>query len=150
MFMIRACALVAVLVFPACQGPDGQETSSASDAQDPSMVVGEWRLDRLTVNGEEVEFLGRTPVWIGIADDGRYTGGGPCNAFGGTLTVSEDRLTVHTLGAETMGCEAPVGTAEADLFRMLDGDPTWTVNGEALLLRAAGVEARYLRGRSQG
>jgi hypothetical protein len=59
-------------------------------------------------------------------------------------------LAVHTLGAETIGCEAPIGTAEADLFRMLDSDPTWRVDGEALLLRADGVEASYLQGRSHG
>lgn len=105
--------------------------------------VGDWQLDSVAVDGEPIAFSTaiRDP-WVGIGADGTLTGAYPCNGFGGTVEIRDERLLVTSLGQDQMGCEGAEGAAESAMVRLLDSDPTWEIRDGILHLSGAGVEAQ--------
>lgn len=59
-------------------------------------------------------------VFIQFGGDGRVSGSGGCNRFGGTYRQNEHDLSFGPLAATKMACEAPLGDVEAAVFTALD------------------------------
>lgn len=103
--------LLAALLFAACAGSETTQ-EAAPGSREAAPVVGDWRLERLAVDGKLIEFS--TPSgdpWVGIGAGGMLTGAYPRNGFGGSVEIDDDRLVVRSLGQDLVvgGTHKPGG-----------------------------------------
>lgn len=78
-------------------------------------------------------------VTAAFGEDGRVTGSGGCNTYGGPYTVDGESLAVGPLAATMRACLEPEGVAEqeAAYFGALGRVASWSVREDRLRLRSA-------------
>lgn len=105
-----------------------------------------WTVDRI---GDMA--IGTDPaVTIAFDAEGRVTGRGPCNSFGGGYGIGEEGLVLGPIAATMRMCPSPAMEREAALFSVLKGtvpfdisaDGVLTIGRGANMLRARRGEAR--------
>lgn len=91
---------------------------------------GEWIIE--TIGGEAV--TSKRPPTITFGDDGRVSGFGGCNSFGGGYTQEGAKVSFKPLMMTLMACpQGNVNTLESTLGTALTGDATYVIDGDGLL-----------------
>lgn len=102
-------------------------TAGAAAAASP---IGRWRaveIDGLpTVPGVETTFE--------LDAEGRVSGRGGCNRYGGDATVGDGAITFGPMMATEMACPPPSMDQEGRYFRALSGVASWRIAGDRLVL----------------
>lgn len=109
-----------------------------------------WKLVEL--NGKPVPALDREPYLILKAEEGRVTGFGGCNGFGGSYTLDEaaSRIRFGEIVSTTMACAKGMDVEQA-FHQVLRSADNYSLNGDHLTLNRARMaplarfEAVYLR-----
>ena len=80
-----------------------------------------------------------TAVTAEFGADGRVTGSGGCNGYGGPFTLDGTALAIGPLATTMRACPAPegIGEQEAAYFAALGRVTTWSYSEDRLQLRAA-------------
>jgi putative lipoprotein len=80
---------------------------------------------------------------IEIAADGKVTGNGGCNNFGGTATIASDKISFGSLTATQMACPSAIMDQETKLLGALNDARRWLIDdqrGKLILFDAANRE----------
>lgn len=105
--------------------------------------VGHWRAVEIsgTPTAAEVE------TTLEIAADGKVSGNGGCNRYGGTATLGDGTIGFGPTMATRMACPDPAMGQEQRLFAGLEKAARWRFDdgGLVLLDRSGGVVARFTR-----
>jgi heat shock protein HslJ len=59
-----------------------------------------------------------------------------CNYFGGEVEVTPDQLLIDEIASTAIGCPRPLLRQDRWLARVLDADPSWTLDGRHLTIAA--------------
>lgn len=83
-----------------------------------------------TINGQDVKeaFPNKTPHVTFDFAEGRMSGNGGCNGFGGTFSLDKDEFTGSKMISTMMFC----GNEESTLFKLLDGKSKLAIKGDEL------------------
>jgi heat shock protein HslJ len=134
-----AAAAALLLLLAGCTGggPDGAGEKAAS-------IVGPlWRVEEIA--GAPVS--GEAPVTLQLGADGRASGRGGCNGYGGPYTLAGDALHFGGLAATRMACAPAVMDQEQRYFDTLAKVTHYAVadDGALLLETGEGKEIRLRR-----
>lgn len=110
---------------------DFELVPSEADA-DP--VDTTWTLESL-VSGDAVSSVMGDATLV-LAEDGSLSGSTGCRSFGGDYEIDGSTLVVGDLVLDLRACEAGLGSQDAEVLAVLDADPTISVEGSRLSLRA--------------
>jgi putative lipoprotein len=135
-----ALALLLLLVLPlaGCAGDSKQGQAGGG-----SIVGPVWTAQEIT--GTAV--TGTAPVTLQLGADGRASGRGGCNGYGGPYTLSGSSLTFGSLAATRMACAPEAMDQEQRYFDALAKVQRYAVadDGALLLETAEGKEIRLRR-----
>ena len=135
-----ALALLLPLLLPlaGCAGDSKQ-----GQAGDGSIVGPVWTAQEIA--GAPV--TGEAPVTLQLGADGRASGRGGCNGFGGSYTLAGDALSFSPLAATRMACAPALMDQEQRYFDTLAKVTHYAVadDGALLLETAEGTEIRLRR-----
>jgi putative lipoprotein len=129
---LSAAGLTACVQVPADGGTGAIEAVEVDEVEvTASPLVGaEWIID--TIGGEAVD--SKRPPTISFGDDGRVSGFGGCNRFGGEYTQDGAKVSFKPVMMTLMACpQGNVNVLESTLGSALTGDATYVVNGEGVL-----------------
>ncbi|MFE0641069.1 META domain-containing protein [Streptomyces sp. NPDC058877] len=128
----RAVLLPLLLLLSAC-GTEGGAGSAGGDLASPDLpVVGtHWTVDAVTVDGRRSVAPAGARIDV---EEGRVRGNSGCNAFGGSVAVRGDVLTVSSVEATEIGCSAERQRFEAELLKAFSGPLKGSLKGGALRL----------------
>lgn len=115
----------------------------AAEAPEDSVPKGKWLAESIR-NGGVVDNLQST---LEIADDGKVTGKGGCNGFGGKATVTGDKISFGPLVATQMACPPAIMDQETKFLGALNDARRWLVDddrGKLILFDAANKEILLL------
>ncbi len=146
--VVASCVLpLALLALASCGDDDETQTIPASGERETTTtaegtstttaaavatdLTGDWTIDSLTDAGTTTE--APDGASIGFADGSINVGTG-CNRGTGSAEVSDGTIVVGPLGLTKMACETAVLTWEADLVAFLEGELTYELAGDSLVL----------------
>ncbi|MDD2724939.1 MAG: META domain-containing protein [Methylovulum sp.] len=130
--------LASVFTSVGCSSSKTTDLNPAAPKLSAALTGIYWKLTEL--NGESVadaKGSGRREIFMLLDEDGRVSGNGGCNGFGGTFKTSGDgfRLTFSQLIGTQMAC--PDMSLESRLFKVLEATDSYYVNhNELQLIRA--------------
>lgn len=161
LLLVGATVLVALLAAGACGSDSGNSdsgnsdsgnsdsidnvptTDSGSDATRPS-IAGPWDLEAVTIDGTDVPIPPTARVALEI-EQGRISGQGGCNSFGGQIDAADDgRLALIDLSWTEMGCEFL--EFETIYLPALAKSTAWSVSPTGLTFLGPDSELRYRAG----
>lgn len=119
------------------------------DAQATGLAGTAWRVGGYN-NGKQavVSVLTGSTLTVTFGNDGRVSGSGGCNNFGGSYRADGEKLTIGPLAATRKACAVPEGVMQQEtaFLRALETTATAQREGDRLELRtAAGAMAATLR-----
>jgi heat shock protein HslJ len=151
--VVAVCVLpLALLALASCGDDDETETIPASGERETTTTVegtstttavaatdltGDWTIDSLTDAGTTTE--APDGASIGFVDGSINVGTG-CNRGTGSAEVGDGTIVVGPLGLTMMACETDVMTWEADLVAFLEGELTYELAGDSLVLSRDGAD----------
>lgn len=98
-------------------------------------IVGtEWTL--VSLNGTHVTESAPT---LTLDDEGRLSGSGGCNRYGGSYTLTDGMLTISPLFSTRMACAEPVMAQEMAFLNALEAVTSARVEGQQLILEGNSV-----------
>jgi len=114
---------------------------------DASLTGTTWQLDSI-ISGDAASSVpeGVTSTVV-FGDDGKVAVSPGCNSGGGSYTASKDTLSFRPLAITAMACPPPASDVEADVLGLLQGDVSYSIDGDSLVLTAqkvSGSEATAL------
>ena len=114
------------------------------DSQENPFGTTTWQLRSATVDGAPLGIVDGSPVTF-VVDDGQVGGTAACNGYGGSIAVTDGVITIGPgLNQTEMACLADgVMELEAAFLGALPRVTTALRDGDALILRGAGVEMRF-------
>ena len=135
-----AAALALLLALAGCTGGDAPEGAGEKAA---SIVGPVWTVEEIA--GAPVS--GEAPVTLQLGADGRASGHGGCNGYGGPYTLAGDALRFGGLAATRMACAPDVMDQEQRYFDTLAKVERYAVadDGALLLETGEGAEMRLRR-----
>lgn len=101
--------------------------------------MGKWLAESIR-SGAVIDKLQST---IEIAADGKVTGNGGCNSFGGKATIASDKISFGSLAATQMACPPAIMDQETKLLGALNDARRWLIDdqrGKLILFDAANKE----------
>jgi putative lipoprotein len=137
-------AVLATLLLAACSGgatqtPEATETETPTEAAtqpadgDSSALEGTgWVLTDIDGNAVDAS-IGATMTF----EPDRVTGNGGCNGYGGTYVVEGSKITFMEIVSTLMACDDPKMAVETPFLGALQGDGTFTVTGDTLVITMA-------------
>jgi putative lipoprotein len=135
----RAISLATAAMLAACA-----QQGAKADAP-PASLEGAWRVEDIDHGGVVDDAL----ATIEFGADGRLSGRGGCNRFGGDYSYRNGRLSVGALFSTKMACAPALMDLEAKILNRLEGELTAAVEtGGAVSLSDA--EGRILIRRDEG
>lgn len=99
----------------------------------------------LTERGSPRELVPGTRIELRFTDDGRLVANAGCNTITGRVTTSAGRLDTDELGITELGCDPPRHEQDQRLSAFLAGGPSWRLDGDTLVLSAAGTTMTLTR-----
>ena len=134
----RAVAAAALLLLlTGCTGGGGPDRAGAKAA---SIVGPVWRVEEIA--GASVS--GETPITLQLNADGKASGRGGCNGYGGPYTLAGEALRFGGLAATRMACALAVMDQEQRYFDTLAKVTHYAVADDGALLLETG-EGREIR-----
>ncbi|GGM25497.1 META domain-containing protein [Dactylosporangium sucinum] len=123
---------------------DGTTVDLVAAANRPLTGV-RWVVDTLV----EGDVAGSVPAgaeaWLTFGTDGKVSGNGGCNQFGGSYTAKGSTITFTGLASTAMGCLDDRASLESAVLQVLRGEVRWTIDGDHLSLTAPGGTGLRLR-----
>ena len=121
MKLLKLLTMAAIAVF-ALQSCNSAKTLTKEQLAD------KWVLK--SINGQDVKeaFPNKTPHVTFDFSQGRMSGNGGCNGFGGTFSLNKDEFTGSKIISTMMFCD----NQESSLFKLLDGKSKLTLKGDDL------------------
>jgi putative lipoprotein len=110
-----------------------------ADATENNGPMGKWLAQSIR-NAAVIDKLLST---IEIAADGKVTGNGGCNSFGGKATIASDKITFDSLTAAKLACSPAIMDQETKLLAALNDARRWLIDdqrGKLILFDAANKE----------
>lgn len=98
----------------------------AAEAPEASVPKGKWLAESIR-NGGVIDYLQST---LEIAADGKVTGKGGCNGFGGKATVAGDKISFGALVATQMACPPAIMDQETKFLGALNDARRWLIDDE--------------------
>ncbi|MGE0006511.1 MAG: YbaY family lipoprotein [Parvibaculaceae bacterium] len=123
--------------------PDLRVQRVAARASDPSTPKGKWLAESIR-NGGVIDNLQST---IEIAADGKVTGSGGCNGFGGKAAITGDKISFGPLAATRKACPPAIMDQEDKFLAALGDAHRWMVDdrrGKLILFDAGNREILLL------
>jgi heat shock protein HslJ len=120
--MMIALTVFAALTLGACSG---------NAANSP---VGDWELVSYGSTANPTPAAAGVDTSITFASNGQVTGNVGCNSFSGNYSVNGPQITFEPIISTLMACEDPVGTQEAEVFRVFTGIVNFQVAGDTLTI----------------
>lgn len=112
-------------------------------------LTGTWTLTAFGPEGATTPVASGSQASITFNDDGTITGNSGCNGFGGEYVVDGDQITFSGLVSTLMACEEPLMSQEGDVFNVLNGTATYTIDGDTLTITNAGMVLVFTYGGPQ-
>ncbi len=106
---------------------------------DTSLTGTVWQLDSIIAGDSASSVPDDVKSTIVFGDDGQVAVSPGCNSGGGSYTASKDTLSFRPLAITAMACPPPASDVEADVLGLLQGDVSFTIDGESLVLTAQKV-----------
>lgn len=125
------------------QAPTAETTEAATGAPDASGLAGtSWTLTQ--IDGAAVDAsVGAT---LTFSADGKATGVGGCNGFGGSYSTSGTNVTFSELVSTEMACIGPKMDVETQYLGALQGTDSFSLSGDALVISGAnGVKLTFAK-----
>ncbi|MEU7050247.1 META domain-containing protein [Streptomyces eurythermus] len=125
----------------------GKADSAAMGAGEPVTGV-EWRVERITVGGEDLSAPAAGSPHLRIGTDGSAAGNLGCNRFSARVAVHGDRITFGALRTTKMACDPDRMSFERALAKALDGQTLTGAaeRGELTLTTGHGDRVHLTRG----
>jgi heat shock protein HslJ len=101
------------------------------------LVGTKWTIDTIVgTGGTSSSVPAGVTATMTFTADGKVSGTTGCNTFGGTATVSGNKITFGDLASTRRACSGGAGSLEADVFRVLEAPATFRIEGDKLILEA--------------
>ncbi len=124
----------AIVLASGCGGQDvGTNTGS-----DPTGRT--FQSDSVTEHGQERHLVEGTRISLDFTMAGRLSANAGCNQLFGPVTFADDRIEVGPMGGTEMGCDPQRHAQDEWLTAFLESSPSWTLDGDRLVLAASGTE----------
>jgi heat shock protein HslJ len=101
---------------------------------DAQLTGSEWVLDSITTGSTVSSVPSGVTSTVRFGSDGVVTVQLGCNSGSGPYTDSGDVLSVGPLVTTKMACQPPAADVESAVDSVLDGDVSYTIDGNALVL----------------
>lgn len=106
--------LIAAIAMSGCDGvPEGKKQLSS-----PDRLEGSWQVEDIDNQG----VIDNAMVRVDFSADGRVSGRGGCNTFGGAYAYADGVATFGALAATEMACAPALMDMEAKFFNRLQGE----------------------------
>jgi uncharacterized lipoprotein YbaY/predicted secreted protein/heat shock protein HslJ len=100
----------------------------------PEMLDRDWNLAGLQLGRGRVTNTAGAGLTIRFSADGKVSGSGGCNGFGGSYTAGANRgLTIANLIATLRACAPSINTLEQEYFNALQSVSSYTLDGTSRL-----------------
>lgn len=128
-------AVVAALLVAACGsgGDDGPGARLRGDGRGDALDGRAFVSTEVTEAGAPKALVGDTRITLTF-EGGRIGASAGCNSMSGTVDTSGGRLRVTALGGTEIGCDADRHAQDRWLAELLESDPTWRLDGDALTI----------------
>lgn len=93
-----------------------------------------YEIDWVAVSLDGKPFAPEALPTFRIERDGKYTGRGGCNRYGGTAVVKGDKIAPGNAFSTRMACIGPGGDNETRYLNALAAATAWRMQGQDLLL----------------
>lgn len=105
--------------------------------QPPAALTDQvWKVDTLIAGDVASSVPAGVEAFFTITSEGKITGSGGCNGFGGNVVIADGTVTFGQLGSTLVGCEADVAQVESHLLTVLQGEVQFAISGDRLTLTA--------------
>lgn len=131
--LAAACGSSSEAPAPGAGGDDG----SAAD------VLGQWELERGTLDGSAFPLVEGYRVTFQLEADGSFSGRAACNGYGGTASLDGASLDIAEWFITEMGCEPAVTASEQAFISVLQRSLTLDREGDLLLMTGDGVDLQF-------
>lgn len=108
--------------------------SSARAGSGSSSPEGEWRLVSYGDAANPTPAAMGVDTTITFASNGQVMGNVGCNSFSGDYAVSDSQITFDPLISTLMACEDPIGTQEAEVFRVFTETVNFQISGDTMTI----------------
>lgn len=105
---------------------------------DGSLTGTTWTLDSI-ISGDTASSNADVKSTLEFSDEGQLNGAFGCNGGGGAYTIEGDVISFGPLATTAMACEPPASEVEEAVLGVLQGDVTYSIDGESLVLSAQKV-----------
>jgi heat shock protein HslJ len=106
---------------------------------DASLTGGMWQLDSIIAGDAASSVPAGVTSTVSFGEDGELTVSPGCNTGSGSYTATQDTLTIDPIATTAMACEPPASDVETAVLGVLQGDVTFSIDGESLVLTAQKV-----------
>ena len=142
---------LAILVLVVMLAAGCGSTSEAPDAGDGDSdgggsaadVVGQWVLERGTLDGSAFPLVEGYRVTLQLEADGAFSGRAACNSYGGTASLDGSSLDIAEWFMTEMGCEPAVTASEQAFVSVLERSLTLDRDGELLRMTGEGLDLQF-------
>lgn len=111
-------------------------------SEDTDLVGTQWELE--SIDGESV--LEGTSVTLSFGEDGRASGSGGCNSYGGSYSINDTSISFGQMISTMMACEEGIMAQEMAYFQALETASGISVEGDTLIINyGAEQELRFSR-----
>jgi heat shock protein HslJ len=133
-----AVVVLALLALAGC-GDRSTPTDPGSDRDEP--LRGRTFLSTaVTESGTARPLVDGTRVSLRFTDDGRLLADAGCNTLSGPVTVAGGRLEVAGMAMTEMACDPARHEQDTWLGKLLEGKPSWRLDGTNLVVASASTE----------
>lgn len=148
--MRKSILVLLIATLGAGLGSRGATAASGPTADPPTALVGvTWELVTLQAAGQPTESVAGTGLTLVLGADGRATGSGGCNQFGGSYTADTNgALTFSPLAATLKGCDPVISAREQRYFTTLPAVRGYALDGSTglrLTFEQTGLQLAYRR-----
>ena len=106
---------------------------------DASLTGGMWQLDSIIAGDAASSVPAGVDSTLQFTDDGELRAALGCNSGRGSYSVDGDTLSIDPLATTKMACQPPAADVETTVLGVLQGDVTFSIDGESLVLTAQKV-----------
>ena len=139
---------LAVLAAAGCAGrsnarqPDDEPTATVASAGTGPLAGQTFTATALPDHGALVP---GTRIELRFTEDGRLVANAGCNTVSGRVTTAGGRLDTAELSITELGCDPPRHEQDQRLSAFLAAAPSWRLDGDTLVLSAAGTTMTLTR-----
>jgi heat shock protein HslJ len=106
---------------------------------DASLTGTRWQLDSIIAGDAASSIPDGVKSNIVFGNDGNVAVASGCNNGGGSYTASKDTLTFGPIASTLMMCPPPASDVEGDVLGLLQGEVSYSIDGNTLVLTAQKV-----------